>query len=215
MKPFPDEPYGRKPRHNSDSRSTLRAGVHRIYLPACVDGPSDARGKMSILTGGSTAIMCPACLCGYDRWPRWGPRSSPKHLGGFESLCTKRVLWIVGSTDRHLTQLFHPGINARSGGVRRLPHPPSRASSCPPLAFHLIEADQLEPLPASPMPFGPSRGSIPTETARRFDRLKLAKIEVTDRLQRFGGGAVSQVFRQGFQPGGILGLQIHKHGDGV
>ena len=28
---------------------------------ACVDGPLDARGKMRILTGGSIAIMCPAC----------------------------------------------------------------------------------------------------------------------------------------------------------
>src|SRR5271166_1102620 len=37
MKPFPDEQYDRKPRHNSDSRSTLRAGVHRIYLPAPLD----------------------------------------------------------------------------------------------------------------------------------------------------------------------------------
>jgi hypothetical protein len=27
---------------------------------ACVDGPSDARGKVRILTGGSIAIMCPA-----------------------------------------------------------------------------------------------------------------------------------------------------------
>jgi hypothetical protein len=33
-------------------------------------------------------------------------------LGGFESQCTKQVLRIVGSTDRHLIQLFHPGIDA-------------------------------------------------------------------------------------------------------
>ena len=57
----------------------------------------------------------------HGRWPRWGPRSKPKHECGFESLCTKRVLWIVGSTDRHLIQLFHPGINTRSGGLGRLP----------------------------------------------------------------------------------------------
>ena len=47
---------------------------------------------------------------------RWYPRSKPKHPRGFESRCTKRVLWIVGSTDRHLIQLFHPGIDAWSGG---------------------------------------------------------------------------------------------------
>jgi hypothetical protein len=42
----------------------------------------------------------------HDRWPRWGPRSGPKHGRGFESLCNKRVLCIVGSTDcpRRLVQ---------------------------------------------------------------------------------------------------------------
>ena len=29
------------------------------------------------------------------------------------------VLWIVGSTDRHLIQLFHPGTSARSRRVHR------------------------------------------------------------------------------------------------
>jgi hypothetical protein len=70
---------------------------------ACVDGPPDARGKMRIPTGRSIAIMCPAFSTRrHDRWPRWYPRSKPKHFGGFESRCTKRVLWIVGSTDCHL-----------------------------------------------------------------------------------------------------------------
>jgi hypothetical protein len=49
----------------------------------------------------------------HDRWPRWGPQPSPKQSGGFESRDTKRVLWIVGSTDCHLIQLFHPGIDTR------------------------------------------------------------------------------------------------------
>src|SRR5208337_108016 len=88
----------------------------------------------------------------HDRWPRWIPRSSPKQVYGLGSRCDRRVLWIVGSTDRHLIQLCHPGVNARFSwlpvGVGRLP----RASSCPPLAFQLIEVDQLEPWPASPMP---------------------------------------------------------------
>jgi hypothetical protein len=67
-----------------------------------------------ILTGGSIAIMCPAFVTRrHVRWPRWGPRSSPKQQRGFESRGTERVLWIVGSTDRHLIQLFHPGIDAR------------------------------------------------------------------------------------------------------
>jgi hypothetical protein len=66
------------------------------------------------LTGVSTAIMCPACLTRrHDRWPRWGPRSNPKQRRGFESHGTERVLWIVGSTDRHLVQLSYPGIDVR------------------------------------------------------------------------------------------------------
>jgi hypothetical protein len=82
---------------------------------------------MRILTGGSIAIMCPAFWTRLDdRWPRWYPRSRPKHIGGFESRCTKRVLWIVGSTDRHLIQLFHPGIDAwfqlPSADAGRPPH---------------------------------------------------------------------------------------------
>jgi hypothetical protein len=116
----------------------------------------------------------------HDRWPRWGPRSSPKHGCGFESRCNKWVFWILGSTDRHLVRLFHPGVNAR---FRR-------------------------PLPARalsrPVPCGPSRCSIPAEAAGRFDRLQLAKIEVTNRLQRFGKGAVALVRRQGFQPGDVI-----------
>src|SRR5689334_20802759 len=43
-KPLPDEPYDRKPPHNADSRATLGAGVHRIYLPAPLD--AQARGEM-------------------------------------------------------------------------------------------------------------------------------------------------------------------------
>ena len=65
------------------------------------------------------------------------------------------------------------------------------------------------------MPAGPSRCSIPAGATRRFDRLKRARIEIIDRLQRFGDGAVSQVRRQGFQPGDRPGLQAHKHDDGV
>jgi hypothetical protein len=36
-----------------------------------------------------------------------------KHGCDFAGRCNKRVFWIVGSTDRHLILLFHPGINAR------------------------------------------------------------------------------------------------------
>jgi hypothetical protein len=75
--------------------------------------PLGCKRKNENSDGWSIAIMCPAFVTRHhDRWPRWYPRSKPKHLRGFESRCTKRVLWIIGSTDRHLIQLFHPGIDA-------------------------------------------------------------------------------------------------------
>jgi hypothetical protein len=37
MAPFPDEQYDRKSSNDADSCSTLRAGGHRIYLPAPFD----------------------------------------------------------------------------------------------------------------------------------------------------------------------------------
>ena len=72
---------------------------------------------MRNLTGGSTAIMCPAFVDAAPRPPaRMGPRSSPKQNNDIAGRDTERVLLTVGSTDRHLVQLFHPGINARLGG---------------------------------------------------------------------------------------------------
>jgi hypothetical protein len=50
---------------------------------------------------------------------------TPKQRSDLEDRDTGRVLWIVGSTDRHLIPLFHPSINARFSwlltGVGRLP----------------------------------------------------------------------------------------------
>jgi hypothetical protein len=93
---------------------------------------------MRILTGGSIAIMCPVCWRGImTAGPGWVPRSSPKKSGGFESWDSERVLWIVGSTDRHLIQLFHPGTYART---RRSP----------------VEAGETSRVSSWPMPSGPS-----------------------------------------------------------
>jgi hypothetical protein len=51
-------------------------GLKPDGVGACVDGPSDARGKMRIPAGRSIAIMCPAFVTRHhDRWPRWYPRS--------------------------------------------------------------------------------------------------------------------------------------------
>src|ERR1700722_18320843 len=96
-------------------------------MPSCVDSPLDAREKVRHLTGGSIAIMCPALSARFhDRWPRWGPRPSPKQTCGFESRDVNRVLWIVGSTDRHLILLFHPGTYTR---FRRSPADADKAAT--------------------------------------------------------------------------------------
>ena len=55
--------------------------------------------------------------------------------------------------------------------------------------------------------FGTLRGSISAEAARRNDCLEFSEVEVADRVQRLGGGAVLEVVWQGFQPGGVLTLQ--------
>jgi hypothetical protein len=62
---------------------------------------------------GSTAIMCPALSTRrHGRWPRWRSRSGPQQSSGLKSHWFQRALRIVGSTDRHLSEIFHPGIHA-------------------------------------------------------------------------------------------------------
>ena len=44
---FRDEQYDKTPHHDTDSRATVRAGVHHIYLPA----PLDAHAWTEVQTG--------------------------------------------------------------------------------------------------------------------------------------------------------------------
>ena len=124
----------------------------------------------------------------HARWPRWGPRPSPKQFCGFESRHANRVLWIIGSTDRHLIQLLNPGNNAR---FRRRP---ANAG----LVTRVIV----------PMPHGPSRCSITSKSPRRFDRLEFRKVEIDNRPQGLGQRAVLLIVWQRVQPGGIFSLQL-------
>jgi hypothetical protein len=48
--------------------------------------------------------------------------------------------------------------------------------------------------------------SVPVEAPRRLDCLQFHADEITDCLQRIGGGAVLQADRQSFQPSGTLAL---------
>ena len=62
MKPCPDAQYDEEPSHDADSRATLGAGVHRIYLPAPVD--ADARAEMQ--TGLSPRLQSDPVGKAYD-----------------------------------------------------------------------------------------------------------------------------------------------------
>ena len=57
--------------------------------------------------------------------------------------------------------------------------------------------------------------SVPTEAARRNNRLKFAEVQIADRAQRLGGRAVLKVVRQAIQPGRELNLCFHEAGDVV
>ncbi len=57
--------------------------------------------------------------------------------------------------------------------------------------------------------------SVPTEAARRNNRLKFAEVEIADRAQRLRGRAVLKVVRQAFQPRRELNLCFHEASDVV
>ena len=156
-----------------------------------------------VLTGGSIAIMCPACWRGsmaagpdgvQDPNPNTNAALKACAPNGFPPFSGSSVL-----TDRHLIQLLSPRHqHASSGGLGRLAAP----RRC---ARH-----------RDPCRSGPSRCSIPAGPQWRFDRRKLlTKIELTYRLQHVGYSAVAQVRRQGCQPSGILGLKAYECADGV
>ena len=85
---------------------TTRVGeavVQPHRLGACVDGPSDAREKMRILTGGSIAIMCPACWRGSTAAGPDGVRDPNPNTNAALKACAPNGF--SGSsvlTDRHL-----------------------------------------------------------------------------------------------------------------
>ena len=59
------------------------------------------------------------------------------------------------------------------------------------------------------------RVSVPAEAAWWFDCVEFGQVEVADRLQRIGDGAVLQADRQSLQPGRMLSLQRGQFGDSV
>lgn len=65
------------------------------------------------------------------------------------------------------------------------------------------------------MPFGSSGCSITAEASGWFDRLKLGEIEIDNCPQGLRERTVLLIVRQPVQPCAILGLEIHRRGDGV
>ena len=101
-----------------------------------------------------------------DRWPRWGPRSSPKQVCGLG-----KPLRQTGSLDpRFDRSSAHSAPSSRHQRAGQLVTGGCRQTATRVIVAHASRAISL---------------FMPTETTRRFDRLKLAEIDITDRLQRF------------------------------
>jgi hypothetical protein len=64
------------------------------------------------------------------------------------------------------------------------------------------------------VPSGPRAGQSRPKPPRN-DCLEFGEVEVADRVQRLGGGAVLEVLRQCLQGGGIMTLQRDQLGDSV
>jgi hypothetical protein len=70
--------------------------------------------------------------------------------------------------------------------------------------------------PKVPIENSPLRyASIASKATRRFDVGEDVKIELDDRLQCLGGGAVSEAVGQSVAPRGVFGLQDEQFGDRV
>src|SRR3954462_7837551 len=122
MKSCPDEPDARKPRHNADPGSTLRAGVRRIYLPA----PLDAQARAEMQTRLSPRLQSYPLGTLYRRkWkclpiPRGGDGSAMIHYTTIYKLFAR---WADdGSLDqafiasvRHLAEQHHLDLSILHG----------------------------------------------------------------------------------------------------
>src|SRR6266446_8740677 len=106
---------------SSSSSSVTDAGPRKRR--ACVDG-SLVQGVRQENSASVRLRSCvrPVC-CGACRWPRWVPRSTPKRKRDLAGRHPTRVLWIVGSTDQHLS------LKPCTRGRRAIRQPPAVAGS--------------------------------------------------------------------------------------
>ena len=153
---------------------------------ACVDGPLGAREKMRNLTGGSIAIMCPACRRGAmtagpdgvrDPVPNMNAASQAFAPSGFPGSSVRPIVISFSSftpastrgSSRH--RLLPVGRDARhrdpcqSGRLVVQSRPKPRGGSPPvmpePPRWPWLRADTPPRASSSPMPPGPSCWRVP------------------------------------------------------
>jgi hypothetical protein len=119
---FPDEQYDKKVGHDTDSRATLRAGVHRIYLSAPLDAPARAEVQTGVSPRFQSDFEGP--LYGYAMEVQPVPRSSDgTALIHYTTLYKVFATWADdGSLDqafiasvRHLAEQHHLDLNILHG----------------------------------------------------------------------------------------------------
>jgi hypothetical protein len=121
-----------------------RRGVDRCQrhgVVACVDDPLDARGRMRNLTGGSTAIMCPACCRGAmtagpdgvrDPVPNMDAASKAGATSGFSGSSVRPIVISFGSFIPASTRGFGGlCLPARYRGPCHVGHPDAQSRPKP------------------------------------------------------------------------------------
>ena len=161
---WPSQSPGQDRRLTNSPPPPLCAANASRYGTMC-GRPLGCKRKKRILTGGSTAIMCPALSTRrHDRWPRWGSAIQSQTIQRL-----REPLAPTGSLDRRFDR--SSSHSALSPWHPRVVHDGRPADAGRPPRVIVAHA------------VGPSRCSITAEAARWFDRLKIRKIEIDDCLQ--------------------------------
>lgn len=118
-----------------------------LFSESCVDGPLDSRVKVRILTGGSIAIMCPACWRGImtagpdgfrDPVPNSPAAAKADALTGFSGSSVRPIVISSNSftpAPTHARGVHRPRPgkhHARHRGLCRLGHPVTQSQPKPP-----------------------------------------------------------------------------------
>ena len=134
-------------------RTRCATTPYRHRRPCCMCGrPLERKGFCMVwLTERVRSCVRPLTRL-HDRWPRWASPNKPQTWRRHrDALATSGVS--CSSVRPFAISYGCPFAPRRRRTIRWLvvcAGKPCRSPSCPPLAFQPIEADRLEPLPASP-----------------------------------------------------------------